>query len=172
RATGLLQTKPGTFNAFAHAGHKNIMNGYDNILAAMAYAKARYPNMLSVIGHGNGYANGGEVYGKTLAWLGEDPNASHEYIINPKKDSADALISKAIASREQVKPAASTNISRYVATGSQNKTGPDTPRKIQLEVPVYLSKNAPRELGYATAEYVEEKNSKKATVKKLLEGKR
>ncbi|MDN6256449.1 MAG: tape measure protein [Tetragenococcus halophilus] len=172
RATGLLQTKPGTFNAFAHAGHKNIMNGYDNILAAMAYAKARYPNMLSVIGHGNGYANGGEVYGKTLAWLGEDPNASHEYIINPKKDSADALISKAIAAREQVKPAASTNISRHVATGSQNKTGPDTPRKIQLEVPVYLSKNAPRELGYATAEYVEEKNSKKATVKKLLEGKR
>ncbi|AYW50184.1 capsid protein [Tetragenococcus halophilus] len=173
RATGLLQTKPGTFNAFAHAGHKNIMNGYDNILAAMAYAKARYPNMLSVIGHGRGYANGGEINGPELAWIGEDPSASHEYIINPKKDSADALISKAIASREQVKPAASTNVSRYTATGSRNKnSGDDQPINIKLEAPVYLSKNAPRELGYATAEYVEEKNSKKATVKKLLEGKR
>lgn len=175
RATGLLQTKPGTFNAFAHAGHENIMNGYDNILAAIAYAKSNYgtKGMLGVIGHGYGYANGGEVNGPELAWIGEDPSAGHEYIINPKKDSADALISKAIASREQVKPAASANVSRYIATGSRNKnSGDDQPINIKLEAPVYLSKNAPRELGYATAEYVKEKNSRKATMKKLLEGKR
>ncbi len=174
-AKGLLQYIKSTFDYYKVKGHGNILSGYDQLLAFFNNKKWR--TQFNPLGGwspsgGRRFANGGEVHGKTLAWLGEDPNASHEYIINPKKDSADALISKAIAAREQVKPAASTNISRYVATGSQNKTGPDTPRKIQLEVPVYLSKNAPRELGYATAEYVEEKNSKKATVKKLLEGKR
>lgn len=162
RATGLLQTKPGTFNAFAHAGHKNIMNGYDNILAAMAYAKASYPNMLSVIGHGHGYANGGEVNGPELAWIGEDPSAGHEYIINPKKDSADALISKAIASREQVKPAASANVNRYIASDNGSDSNNSEPRKVTIEVPLYMDK---KQIGYATAEYSEEKNKQIRRIK-------
>lgn len=60
-AKGLMQTISATFNAYAFPGHKNIFNGYNNLLAALAYAKNRYGSNLAGLGEGHGYAQGGIV---------------------------------------------------------------------------------------------------------------
>ncbi|MCS9990762.1 tape measure protein [Weissella confusa] len=60
-AKGIMQTISATFNAYAFPGHKNIFNGYDNLLAALAYAKNRYGSNLAGLGEGHGYAQGGIV---------------------------------------------------------------------------------------------------------------
>ena len=56
---GLMQTIDSTFNAYAFPGHNDIWNGFDNILAALNYAKHRYGSNLSFLGHGHGYSDGG-----------------------------------------------------------------------------------------------------------------
>ena len=75
-AKGLLQTISSTFNAYKHKGHNNIFNGYDNSLAAINYAKSRYgaKKMLSVIGHGHGYENGGLISEEQMIRVGEGNN--------------------------------------------------------------------------------------------------
>ncbi len=69
-AKGLMQTISATFNAYAFPGHKDIFNGYDNLLAALSYAKGRYGSTLYYLGQGHGYANGGIA--TTPSIFGED----------------------------------------------------------------------------------------------------
>ena len=96
-ATGLLQTKPGTFAANAFPGHGNIMNGFDNMLAAIRYAKNRYgANMLGVIGHGHGYENGGLITKDGLYRAGEG-NKPEMVIPLTRKTRAIELMGQALA---------------------------------------------------------------------------
>lgn len=71
-ARGLAQVIPTTFNAFrARNLPNNIFNPLANLFAAINYARHTYPNMLSVIGQGRGYANGTMYARRGLALVGE-----------------------------------------------------------------------------------------------------
>lgn len=106
-ATGLMQVKPRTFAAYALPGHHNIMNGFDNILAGLNYAKARYGPSLYFLGHGHGYDNGGWINRFGLYPISEN---NPEVVINPKKSSAVPLINEALAEVQKYQPNALTKI--------------------------------------------------------------
>lgn len=57
-AKGLMQVIDPTFEAYKLQGHDDIYNGYDNLLAAINYAKSRYGDNLDGLGEGHGYKVG------------------------------------------------------------------------------------------------------------------
>ncbi|HWC80363.1 MAG TPA: transglycosylase SLT domain-containing protein [Pseudonocardiaceae bacterium] len=59
---GLMQTIDSTFNAYKLAGHDNIMNPVDNIIAGVRYAIARYGSISAVPGVAS-VADGGSYVG-------------------------------------------------------------------------------------------------------------
>ncbi|MDX3260699.1 NlpC/P60 family protein [Streptomyces sp. MI02-2A] len=59
---GLMQTIDSTFNHYSLAGHKNIWNPVDNIIAGVRYAESRYGSLANVPGI-KSMANGGAYKG-------------------------------------------------------------------------------------------------------------
>lgn len=78
-AQGLLQFIPSTFNHWAVAGHKQILNGYDQILAAINALEHGGEGGWGNVGQGHGWANGGLISNHGVYEIAE--NNLPEYII-------------------------------------------------------------------------------------------
>ncbi len=97
---GLMQTIGPTFEAYKHAGHNNIRNGYDNLLAAINYIKHRYGTSDAAFNRvaAYGYANGGLVHKNGVYELAEGDMP--EYVIPTdiaKRGRAWKLLTEAVA---------------------------------------------------------------------------
>ena len=81
---GLMQTIDPTFNAYKLAGHGNIYNGYDNLLAAINYIKHRYGISDAAFARvaASGYAKGGVIDREQMALIGEG-NHTEFVVPNP-----------------------------------------------------------------------------------------
>ena len=86
-AKGLMQTISATFNAYKFPGHGDIFNGYDNLLAALNYAKSRYGSSLSFLGNGHGYENGGVIDAHGFYEIAEGNRPEMVIPLDPQKKS-------------------------------------------------------------------------------------
>ena len=103
-ATGLLQFKPRTFASWALPGHGNIMNGFDQILAAIHCLDSGGEGGWGSFGiPGRGWATGGEITSQQFGWVGDNPE-HHEFVLNPYAPSAEPLLDKAFEATASAQP--------------------------------------------------------------------
>lgn len=108
RATGLLQFKPGTFRSWIWHGHGNIMNGFDQILAAFNALQHGGEGGWGSFGiPGRGWATGGEITSQQFGWVGDNPE-HHEFVLNPYAVSAEPLLDRAFEATARAQPANSS----------------------------------------------------------------
>lgn len=100
-AQGLLQFIPSTFNHWALKGHGQILNGYDQILAAINALENGGEGGWGNVGNGHGWANGGwadrpSVFGEV--------KGQKEIAINPFRPTSEHHILEAIRERAAKSP--------------------------------------------------------------------
>ena len=100
-AQGLLQFVPSTFNSWAVKDHHQILNGYDQILAAINCLEHGGEGGWGNVGNGHGWMNGG--WADRPAIFGE-VQGEPELAINPARQTADHYILEAIRARAAKSP--------------------------------------------------------------------
>lgn len=100
-AQGLLQFIPSTFSSWALPGHKDILNGYDQILAAINALEHGGEGGWGNVGNGHGWANGGWADRPSIF---AEVKGEKELAINPARPTSERHILEAIRARAAKSP--------------------------------------------------------------------
>lgn len=100
-AQGLLQFIPSTFNHWALKGHGQILNGYDQILAAINALENGGEGGWGNVGNGHGWANGGWADRPSIF---AEVKGQKEVAINPSRPTSERHILEAIRARAAKSP--------------------------------------------------------------------
>lgn len=124
-AQGLLQFIPSTFNSWALPGHKNILNGNDQILAAINALQHGGEGGWGNIGNGHGWAMGGLISNHGVYEIAE--NNLPEYVIPTdinKRSRANQLLGEVITQFSSESKAMGNPLtgSSFVSSESEIKT--------------------------------------------------
>lgn len=100
-AQGLLQFIPSTFNHWALKGHGQLLNGYDQILAAINALEHGGEGGWGNVGNGHGWANGGWADRPSIF---AEVKGEKELAINPARPTSERHILEAIRARAAKSP--------------------------------------------------------------------